>query len=172
MDDGRTKWIDIDLPPVIEYRRSLLPESERERYLAADAFGREWLEKVRGKFPSAPLLVTASGLFYFFSSEKVYSLFKIFGEYGPIELVFDSVDSFGLKMIGHYMRQVGHGDVPVYFRVDRAAEVAGETGATLLAERPYYADICKKGMNFSTRATMFLSDLLMTVKMIHLRFGG
>ena len=35
-DNGRTRWYAVDLPHVIDYRRELLPELERETYLAGD----------------------------------------------------------------------------------------------------------------------------------------
>ena len=37
-DNGKTRWYAVDLPHVIDYRRELLPEPERETYLAGDAF--------------------------------------------------------------------------------------------------------------------------------------
>lgn len=36
-DNGQTRWYAVDLPDVIKYRRRLLPEPERETYLAANA---------------------------------------------------------------------------------------------------------------------------------------
>lgn len=35
-DNGKTMWYGIDLPHVIEYRRRLLQETDRERYIAGD----------------------------------------------------------------------------------------------------------------------------------------
>ena len=40
-DNRRTHWYAVDLPHVIDYRRELLPELERETYLAGDAFSEE-----------------------------------------------------------------------------------------------------------------------------------
>ena len=62
-DNGRTRWYAVDLPHVIDYRRELLPESERETYLAGDAFSKDWIEakSVHRTFPDALILVTAGG---------------------------------------------------------------------------------------------------------------
>ena len=38
-DDGKTVFYEIDLPAVIEYRKELLGSSDRDRVIAADAFG-------------------------------------------------------------------------------------------------------------------------------------
>ena len=42
-DNGRSRWYAVDLPHVVEYRRELLPEPERETYLAGDAFAEDWI---------------------------------------------------------------------------------------------------------------------------------
>ena len=52
-DNGRTRWYAVDLPHVIDYRRELLPELERETYLAGDAFSEDWIRQVRTEFPDA-----------------------------------------------------------------------------------------------------------------------
>ena len=43
-DNGRSRWYAVDLPQGVEYRRELLPESERETYLAGDAFAQKLRE--------------------------------------------------------------------------------------------------------------------------------
>ena len=37
-DDGHTRWYAVDLPDVMEYRKTLLQEPERQTYFAGDAF--------------------------------------------------------------------------------------------------------------------------------------
>ena len=65
-DNGHTRWYAVDLPHVVEYRRELLPEPEREIYLAGDAFAEDWVRRIRADVPDAPILVTAGGLFHYF----------------------------------------------------------------------------------------------------------
>ena len=65
-DNGRTRWYAVDLPHVVEYRRELLPEPERETYVAAEAFDDDWLRRIRTNVPDAPPLVTHGRLFHYF----------------------------------------------------------------------------------------------------------
>ena len=64
-DNGRTRWYAVDLPHVIEYRRGLLPQPEREFYISGDAFAKDWIKKVRNDVLDAPVLVTAGGVFLY-----------------------------------------------------------------------------------------------------------
>ena len=84
-DNGCTPWYGIDLPHVIDYRRTLLPDQERERCIAGDAFDPAWVERVRAGHVHAPLLVTASGLFYYFEEERVLGLMRMLQGFGDVE---------------------------------------------------------------------------------------
>ncbi len=167
-DNGRTLWYEVDLLNVIEYRKNLLGTHERDRTIVADAFGEEWIQQIRAENPTAPLLVTASGLFYYFEQDKVLGLFRNLKKYGKVEVVFDTVNAKGMKRIHKYMKQVGHADAAMYFYVDNGENMASKVGAKLLAEEPYYAHTEKRGLKFVTSATMKASDRFNMVKMIHI----
>ena len=167
-DNGHTVWYEVDLPSVVDYRRQLLGETDRDRLIAADAFGEEWIKTVRKNHPTEPILVAASGLYYYFEEKTVVKLFEMLKNYGKVELLFDTVNHSGMKQMSKYMEQVGHSDAAMYFYVDRGKELADRIGGTLLKEEAYYAHTEKKGLAFMTAASMRVSDWLKMVKMIHL----
>lgn len=161
-----------DLPDVIEYRKTLLPGSEREKCIAADAFSDLWLTKIREEIGAAPILVTAGGLFYYFEESRILELLRKISAYGDIEIVFDTVNKSGMTMMRRkWMRKVGHEDAKMFFYVDSAEVLASKVGDTacVLAEEKYYRHICKKGLAFLTKLSMNVSDVLGMVKMIHLK---
>ena len=171
-DNRRTRWYAVDLPHVIDYRRELLPELERETYLAGDAFSEDWIRQVRTEFPDAPILVTAGGLFHYFEENKVISLLRMIGQSGNMEVVFDTVNKKGMTMMKKkYMKQVGHADAQMFFYVDAAKELAAKIrgNVKVIAEEPYYRHIPRNGLNLSTRLSMAVSDRLCMVKMIQLK---
>lgn len=170
-DNGHTLWYGVDLPHVIEYRKELLPETEREKYIAGSAFEKEWIEKIREEHKDEPILVTASGLFYYFEEENVLELMKILMNYGDIEILFDTVNKSGMTMMQKkHMKTVGHEEAKMFFYVDSATELAAKVDSKVkvLAEETFYSHISKKGLEFSTKFSMIFSDLLGMVKMIHL----
>lgn len=157
------KWYLLDLPNVIEYRKSLLGE-EDAIYLPYSIFSSDW-EKEIGEEKT---LFIASGLFYYFSYEDVIKILaKVHFLKG--EIVFDAVDKTGMKMMSKkYMKEVGHKDAKVYFYVDKLDKLIKEAGFSSGNEEPYYRLIPKKGLKLSTRINMHLSDKLNMVRMIHL----
>jgi len=168
-DNRRTHWYAVDLPHVIDYRRELLPELERETYLAGDAFSEDWIRQVRTEFPDAPILVTAGGLFHYFEENKVISLLRMIGQSGNMEVVFDTVNKKGMAMMQKkYMKQVGHADAQMFFYVDAAKELAAKIrgNVKVIAEEPYYRYIPKNGLKLSTKVSMAVSDQFKMVKMI------
>ena len=170
-DNGKTVWYEVDLPDVINYRRELLGTPKRDNYIPADAFGEEWIKQVREAHPTEPVLVTASGIFYYFEEKTVLDLFKRLKNYGNIEIVFDTVNGSGMKRMSKYMKQVGHEDASMFFYVDDAKDVAAKVGAVVLNEEPYYAHTEKKGLQFMTATSMKVSDKCMMVKMVHLKMN-
>ncbi len=171
-DDGRTQWYGVDLPHVIDYRRALLPDQERETCIAGDAFEPAWIERVREERPDDPLLVTASGLFYYFEEGRVLGLMRMLQGFGDIELLFDAVNKSGMTMMRKkHMKTVGHADAQMFFYVDSASELASKVGGgtRVLAEEKFYARVDKSGLKLSTKASMMVSDLLGMVKMVHLK---
>lgn len=170
-DDGRTIWYEVDLPDVISYRQSLLPEQQRDVYLASDAFCDEWIRSIRKDLPKAPLLIIAGGLFHYFERDRIIGLMRMLQRFGDIEIVFDAVSRKGMAMMmRRYMKQVGHGDTVMFFYLDDADELAMQVGgsACVLSERPYYSRIPKRGLKLSSRISMAVSDRFKMVKMIHM----
>ena len=158
-DNGKTRWYAVDLPHVVKYRRELLPEPERETYLAGDAFAEDWIKQIRADVPDAPILVIAGGLFHYFEESKVVGLLRML-----------TGSKSGMAMMRKkYMKQVGHGDAQMFFYVDSAAKLAGKIGGgvRVLAEEPYYRHIPKSGLKLSTKVSVAVSDRLCMVKMVH-----
>ncbi len=143
-------------------------------YLSADAFSDRWLRRLRKDMPDRHLLVTAGGLFHYFQEEKVFGLLHMMKDFGNIELVFDTVNKSGVKMLQKkYLKQMGHKDALMFFYVESADGLVSTLGgnARVLAEEPYYRFIKRSGLKFITKISKDVSDRFGMVKMIHLALG-
>ena len=62
-------------------------------------FAKDWIKKVRNDVLDAPILVTAGGLFHYFEEHKVIALLRMIGQFGNMEVVFDTVNKRGMTMM-------------------------------------------------------------------------
>lgn len=169
-DNGVTPWYGVDLPNVIEYRKTLLGEVEREMLISGDAFKEDWIRRVRSEHSDAPILVTASGLFYYFDEEKVLELLRMLQRH-CVEIVFDAANKFGINMMKRkYMKQVGHADAKMFFYVDSPEDLVKKIGGEIkiFPTDKYYSHVSRKGLNIVSRVSMNVTDRFDTVMMIHL----
>lgn len=83
-----THWYDLDLPEAIELRRALLPETERNTYIAASLFDDGWIAQV--KQHDKPVLIVIEGVLMYFSSEEVRAFFdKLCQRFEKVTVLFD-----------------------------------------------------------------------------------
>jgi O-methyltransferase involved in polyketide biosynthesis len=89
VDNGRVRWLTVDLPETLAVRGQLLPRHERVRSLARSALDESWMDEVD---PSRAVLITAQGLLMYFESVDVHRLIARCRQRFPgAALVFDAV---------------------------------------------------------------------------------
>jgi O-methyltransferase involved in polyketide biosynthesis len=71
VDNGRVRWVSVDLPEVAALREALLPRHERQRIVARDALDPGWMDEADG---STATLVTAQGLLMYLRPDDVHGL--------------------------------------------------------------------------------------------------
>ena len=84
-DNGKTHWYAMDLPHVIEYRRGLLPEPERELYISGDALQRIGSKKFAMMYLMLLFSLLQAGYFYYFEEHKVIALLRMIEQFGNME---------------------------------------------------------------------------------------
>lgn len=82
VDNGRVRWVTVDLPESVALRERLLPGDERRRVIAASALDTgAWVH-------TRPDLITAQGLLMYLDRDAVHGLLKALP---PAALLFDLV---------------------------------------------------------------------------------
>lgn len=95
IDDGKVRWVNIDLPDVISLRKSLMPGAARDITIGKSVFDFSWIDDIRPMAEGAAIMIIAAGLLCYFEEEQVKKLFcKIADEYPEAHLVFDSFPWF------------------------------------------------------------------------------
>jgi O-methyltransferase involved in polyketide biosynthesis len=97
VDNGRVRWLTVDVPPVLDLRRRVLPEEARQQSHSGSALDLGWVDRVE---PGAPVLVTAQGVLPYFEREQVHALIAAMAERLPgSTLVFDVVPKRMLEFV-------------------------------------------------------------------------
>lgn len=106
-DDGRVKWLCVDVPETIAVRERLLPPSERCRHVACSALDLSWLDEVDA---TKGVFLTAQGLLMYFEARQVQTLLAaIDARFPGAELMFDTIPPWfsrktlaGFQKTAHY----------------------------------------------------------------------
>lgn len=135
-DAPDARFYEMDLPDVIDTRRRVLGESERDRLIAGDAFDPSWADGIDTDLPT---LVIVSGVFQYFRNADVLGF--IAGarrRFADAELVFDATNTKGLEFANRYVRKTGNASALMRCAIDDPAAFAREAGCDLIEVRPFY----------------------------------
>jgi O-methyltransferase involved in polyketide biosynthesis len=91
LDNGAVRWVEIDLPDVIAFRRKLQePQSERHWFIAASVLDEDWIDEV-ARAAGNRVLFVAEGLFPYFTEDEHKRVFTRLAESFPEqEMVFQT----------------------------------------------------------------------------------
>jgi O-methyltransferase involved in polyketide biosynthesis len=91
VDNGKARWLEVDLPEVIDLRRKLLHENSRRRFLGCSVTDRSWLDALDGG-TDGPALFFAEGVFMFLEGFEVrYLVLEISRRFPGSGLLFDAI---------------------------------------------------------------------------------
>ena len=94
VDDGRVRWVAVELPETVGAVGSLLPASPRRRVIARSALDLAWLDEVAGP----DVMVTAQGLLMYLQRNEADGLIASVAERLPGgAMVFDTVPFWASK---------------------------------------------------------------------------
>jgi O-methyltransferase involved in polyketide biosynthesis len=107
VDNGRLRWLSVDLPDAIRLRERFLAPTDRFCHIAASALDPVWMDAVD---PQSDIFIVAQGLLMYLEPETVRRLFtSIADRFTNMEIVFDAVPRWfshltlwGLNQTPHY----------------------------------------------------------------------
>jgi O-methyltransferase involved in polyketide biosynthesis len=107
VDNGRMRWLTVDLPDAIRLRERFLTPTDRFRHFAGSALEPGWMDAVDAR---SGIFVIAQGLLMYLEPEQVRHLFTSIADRFPgAEVVFDAVPRWfshltllGLHQTPHY----------------------------------------------------------------------
>jgi O-methyltransferase involved in polyketide biosynthesis len=102
VDNGRMRWLSVDLPDAIRLREQFFAPTHRFRHIAASALDPVWMD---GVDPSSDVFIVAQGLLMYLAPERVRQLFvSVADRFRGSVLVFDTIPRWfsDLTRVGLY----------------------------------------------------------------------
>lgn len=137
IDNGRMTWLGLDLPEVIAFRRTVLPEEPRAMLSDQSLMGNEWLDiasRQRG-----PVYVLAEGLFPYLQEDDVRRIVLGITDRLPgTILVFDCLSALSAGLHQLTYRMLRKSSVRIGSTVDDPRLLEGWRGDLHLLDEWFY----------------------------------
>ena len=110
VDDGKVRWVSVDLPAAIDIRERFIAETDRRQHLRLSALDPAWMDAVES---DQPVFIVAQGIFMYFAKVEVHQLISTMVERFPgMELFFDSIPPWFSKKTVKGMNRTPHFRLP------------------------------------------------------------
>jgi O-methyltransferase involved in polyketide biosynthesis len=172
VDNGSLLWYDLDLPDAIEYRRRLIPETERSKCIPKSFFDPSWMDDIAFSETNG-LLMIAGGFFAYFDEERIADLFRTMAQRFPGgEIIFDSSSARGNWFINRRFKKFGVEGIEHRFEAKSQNQIERWSPQIEVVDWFSYFSRVEKNQAWSrrTRFLMSLNNRLMLAKFVHVRF--
>ncbi len=175
IDNGRCKFINLDLPEVIKDREELIAPAEREKNVAADAFDLSWISEIETPIEDGVYIISG-GVLMFFEEEKVRQLLTGLAEKLPGGgISFDGESSSAVKRSNKIVEKTGNEEARVRFAVNDVQETFGnwsEKFAQINCFDKLPDEIAKaKSIPFGARKMLKMGCNMGMIKIVEIIFG-
>jgi len=170
VDDGKLKWVDLDLPEVISLRNKLLPQSDRVNCIAKSILDFSWMNDI--KEYGHEFFFFAGGLFMYFTEDEVKSIFiEMAKRFHQSELIFDSVTTRGIYYANKMLKEAKMSNAQLQWGLDDIRKLeAWSSNIQIVKHMPYFRDLDTKNFPIVLRIKMFFYDLHNKNAIMHLKF--
>jgi len=110
VDNGRMRWLSVDLPHAILLREQFIAPNPRALHLAVSALSPEWMDRVDS---AAGVCVIAQGLLMYLDPGLVENLFRaIAARFPGATMIFDTVPRWFSRLTLRGLQQTPHYRLP------------------------------------------------------------
>ena len=171
-DNGICHIVNIDFPDIIEIRKQLIAEQDREKNIACDLKDYSWMDEIDA---SKGVILFAAGVFHYFKIDEVKALvLELAKRYTGGCLVFDSVGKLGLKlMMSKTLKNMGIEDVDGFFYINNQEEDLNWSEKIKVTSKGYmlgYYDMKSPNIHFTHRLLGKICDNVMKMSINKMEF--
>lgn len=171
-DNGLCSIVNIDFPDIIEIRKKLIAEQNREKNIACDLKDYTWMKEIDD---SKGVIFFVAGVFHYFKMDEVKELvLELAKRYTGGCLVFDSVGELGLKlMMSKTLKNMGIKDVDGFFYINNLEKDLNWSKKIKVTSKGYmlgYYDMKSPNIHFTHRLLGKICDNVMKMSINKMEF--
>lgn len=171
VDNGKIRWIDLDLPDTIELRKKYIPETDRVKFVSKSVFDTSWYDAVERK---NHVMLLIAGVLYYFDESDVKRLFGDFHAFLPgVEIVFDYASELGIKLSNKQVLEKGGMDESAFLKwgIDNILEMEKwDSNIKVLDNMPMYKEH-RKHYSVFRRIGLAMADRMGIMSLAHVRIN-
>ena len=171
-DNGLCSIVNIDFPDIIEIRKKLIAEQNREKNIACDLKDYTWMKEIDD---SKGVIFFAAGVFHYFKMDEVKALvLEIAKRYTGGLVVFYSVVELCLKlMMSKTLKNMGIKDVDGFFYINNPGKDLYWSEKIKVTSKGYmlgYYDMKSPNIHFTHRLLGKICDNVMKMSINKMDF--
>ena len=177
IDNGRCRFINMDLPDVIEARKQITELREREFDMAGDLMDFEWMQRIQAEpynvNVSNGVYIISGGVLMYFHTEQMRQFFlaaaKAFPNGG---ICFDGENESGVRKSNKIVQKTGNG-TEIHFPIEDSKKLFAEWGSCFASvwEWPFPEVVKRsKEVPFKWKLILRMGMAMGMVKIIDVRF--
>jgi hypothetical protein len=159
-DNGLCQIVNVDFPDIIEIRKKIIPNRDREINISCDLKDYSWMKHVDN---SKGVIFFAAGVFHYFKIEEVKSLIlELAKRYKGGCLIFDSVGELGVKLLMKAtLKNMGISGIDGLFYLNNPLKELDWSNEIKVSSKPYmlgYYNMRSPNIFFSHRLLANICD--------------
>jgi O-methyltransferase involved in polyketide biosynthesis len=174
VDNGRIFWYDLDLPDSIDLRSKLIPETDRNKFIAKSVFDTSWFKDVKTR--GSKVFFMSAGVLVYLNGPDIKRLFlEMIQEFPDGEIMFEIYSKKLLWLRNHVLaRGQMKSDLfrPMQWGVNSGKEIAKwSPKIKILDEFPYYSRIkLENYWDEKTLTPIKIMNFFRVMKILRLQF--
>jgi O-methyltransferase involved in polyketide biosynthesis len=174
VDDGKVRWINLELPDVALLRQQLIPDSEREITIARSVFDFAWMDDIAKLTEDRSILFMAAGVLCYFETNQIKSLFcTLTRVYPHAHFLFDAMSRLTVWGANRDIMKKSGMDksVRLKWHLKKASRLKRWVDTLVVVdEYPMFSRLPRK-LNWGKKLLrdMKIADLLRLYNMVHVR---
>ncbi len=171
VDNGSLRWYDLDLPDVIQLRKTFIHESERRTFIASSFLDTDWFSQIS---VIDGVLFVAAGVFYYFEEAQIKDfLIRLADRFPGSESIFDVSSPYGVKVANRAVIRNSGLDERSFLKwgLDSTDVIASWDKRIHILATHYYFRGHTIPLGFQYRLLGWVSDRMRVQYMIHLALG-